>query len=101
MFWEDGGGGGGWWWWLLTKGAARLGQVAELDGELHALAVVAGHRADLALDVAAVGVRLRVEGLIGQDGRVRDADGVVGHDLGIAELLLLSVSIQSPMARGC
>jgi hypothetical protein len=77
------GGGGGEGGRGLTEGTAGLGQVAELDGELHAAPVIGRDRADGALDVAAVGEGRRVEGLVGENSRVHDAGGVVGHLGGI------------------
>ena len=76
-----------------TQGSADLGQVAQLDGEAHALPVALRGGRDLALDVAAVGIGGLEEGRLGQNRLVHEADGVVNHDRRVAELLLLTVSL--------
>jgi hypothetical protein len=78
----------------LTERSADLGQVAELDGELHAQPVIVGDGRDFALDVAALGIGGLEEGGLGKNRLVDDTDRVVDHFRGIAELLLLTVRIQ-------
>lgn len=76
-------------WAVLTERGVKLGQVAELHGEEHALAVGVRDGRDLALDVAAVGEGRLEESRLRQLRLVHDARGVIGHDGGVTKLLFV------------